>query len=228
MSVKDRLVLARWRARLKIRQALLASAAKRHNQKPSDDTEGLLRKRRAQVSFAERVIARRTGPKVVNLRLSVTDLFGGIGPVKFVTGHHTAGPTDRDDDHAEALFRGFSREHANKGWGGIGYHYGIGRSGTLFLLRPAALKGAHVGGHNTGNIGVVCHGTVGDRPTAAQAATFAWLLRNAHTTALPEPYRTRQSLVNARRFGHNDWAGHSSNQCPGTHKPMYVSGGKKR
>lgn len=228
MNVKDKAVVARWRARLRIRKALEAAARARHKAHPTDASRRFLQKRKDQVEFAERVIARRTGPKIKNLNLGVENEFGALGRITAVTGHHTAGPTDRNDDHAEDLFRTFHREHANKGWGGIGYHYGIGRSGTLFLLRPTGLKGAHVGKHNTGNIGVVCHGTTGDKPTAAQAATFAWLLKNAHTTALPESHRTTSSLAKTPTYGHNDWPGHETNSCPGTHKPMYLSRGKTR
>lgn len=164
-------------------------------------------------------------PKIVTanqLRLSFANRFGQLGPELYVTGHHTAGPRDRNDSHCVDLIRAYHRAHAAQGWGGIGYHYCISRRGTLYCLRPTILKGAHVGGHNSSNVGVMCHGTTGHRPTIAQARTFLWLLRNAHTDAMPRAHRTDRSLRGAPRRGHNDWSGHRSNACPGTHKRMYL------
>lgn len=162
-------------------------------------------------------------PKIISaaqLGLRFTNLFGELGPETNLTGHHTAGATDRDDKHAIALVRSYHAEHARKGWGGIGYHYNITRAGTLVCLRPTLLKGAHVGGHNTSNAGVMFHGTTGDKPTLRQASTYRWLLKNAHTTKMPAAHRTDVPLSKARRWGHNDWAGHASNACPGTHKKL--------
>lgn len=227
--MKSRAIVTRWRARLRIRKALLLAARKRHEANPTAVTRAALERRKRQVEYAERVIRRHTGrtPKIVNLRLSIQNKFGTLGAIKWVTGHHTAGPKDKSDSHAEALFTSFNVAHAAKGWGGIGYHFGLARSGTLYLLRPVGLKGAHVGAHNTGNIGIVCNGTTGDHPTVEQAETLQWLLENAHTSAMPVSHRTPTSLKNAQVRGHNDWMGHESNSCPGTHKTMYLSRGER-
>ncbi|MEH3055559.1 MAG: peptidoglycan recognition family protein [Patulibacter minatonensis] len=170
-------------------------------------------------------------PKIVTatqIGLRFTNVFGALGPERFVTGHHTAGPKDTSDAHAMSLARTYHADHARKGWGGLGYHYMITRRGTILCLRPTALKGAHVGGHNSNNIGIVCNGTVGDRPSIRQRRALKWLLANAHTAAMPKAHRTDVSLVHATRRGHNDWSGHQSNACPGTHKKMYLSGGETR
>ena len=151
------------------------------------------------------------------LGLSFQNLFGSLGPEVHVTGHHTAGPKDTSDSHAEQLCRQYHAQHKSQGWGGIGYHFCITRNGTIIGLRPTYLKGAHTGGWNTSNLGVMFHGTTGDRPTRAQARSYRWLLRYAHTTRMPKAHRTDRDLRNAKRHGHRDWEGHTWNACPGTH-----------
>ena len=155
--------------------------------------------------------------------LSFQNVFGQLGPEHFVTIHHAAGPKDRDDAHARELNRRYHAEHRAKGWGGVAYHFNISRKGTIYCLRPTLLKGAHVGGHNSRNVGVLFHGTTGDRPTQAQLDSFLWLLRHAHTSEMPRAHRTDRDLRSSqgtRRLGHNDWQDHGSNACPGTHKPL--------
>ena len=41
-----------------------------------------------------------------------------------------------------------------RGWADIGYHYLIGKDGTLFEGRDIGVRGTHVGGYNTGSVGV--------------------------------------------------------------------------
>ncbi len=64
MSSKDRAIVARWRGLLATRKALLLAARKRHEWNPTVGSRALLDKRKAQVAFAERVIARHTGGSV--------------------------------------------------------------------------------------------------------------------------------------------------------------------
>lgn len=160
-------------------------------------------------------------PRIVTAReigLAFQDVFGPLGPEKHVTVHHTAGPKDRDLEHAKSLCRQYHRDHKAKGWGGIGYHYCVTRAGHILGLRPTTLKGAHVGGHNTGNVGVMFHGTTGDRLTQAQIDSFLWLLRNAHTSRMPTVHRTDRPLRKpyCDRLQHNEWPGHTWNACAGT------------
>jgi hypothetical protein len=169
-----------------------------------------------------------TKPKIVRPDLDFQNKFGQLGQEVVVTGHHSATPPDRN--LAEAIYRvhQFHRDHAAKGWGGLGYHFVLARSGEIILGRPTLLLGAHVGGHNTGNVGVMCIGTVGDVPTRRQKRALRWLLANAHTKAMPRSHRTDRDLRQAKVVGHNDWSGHESNACPGTHKRMYLSRGWRR
>ena len=86
-------------------------------------------------------------PRIVNLQLKPREgaQLSPQGSLRAVTGHYTAGPLDRDDAHAELLFRGIDQYHKAKGWTMAGYSFGIARSGTLFLLRPATAIGALAG-----------------------------------------------------------------------------------
>jgi hypothetical protein len=162
------------------------------------------------------------GPGVTGMTFQ--NLFGALGAERSVTGHYTAGPRDRSDQHALQLCRQYHQAHKAKGWGGMGYHYCITRKGNIVLLRPLHLKGAHTGGHNTGNVGVMMHGTTGDKPTTAQRRAYRWLLANAHTKRMPRTHRTDHDLRGARRMGHNSWPGHQTNGCPGSFKPLYLRG----
>jgi hypothetical protein len=156
----------------------------------------------------------------------VDNVFGALGPERFVTLHWTAGRVDTSVADAVALCKSYHREHKAKGWGGIGYHYGLCRTApAILLLRPVTLKGAHVGGHNTGNVGVMTHaGAPGHvvGPTADQVHAFRTLLRFAHTKAFPAEFRTDRRLYRpfTKRLGHQDWSGHGSNSCPGSMRPL--------
>lgn len=163
-------------------------------------------------------------PRIIYLDLDIDPLFGQLGPEVYVTGHHTAGPKDASVQDAVRLCRQYHAAHKSQGWGGIGYHVCIARDGTIIFLRPPVLKGAHVGGYNSGNYGVMMHGTTGDRPTKPQAVSYRWLMRNAHTRRVRRKFRVDRDLRQAQRRGHNDWPGHTSNACPGTHKKLYVTG----
>lgn len=184
-----------------------------------------------RAAYRQRLKARYAGrPKVVTREeqgIDTTALFGSLGLPKYVTGHYTAGPKDSSDEEAVKYNKIYDSMHRANGWGGIGYHYNIARSGTIFCLRDPKEKGAHVGLHNSNNIGVMMHGTIGDKPSAEQKESYRWLLKNAHTGLMPESGRAEGPLLDCNLKGHNDWSGHESNSCPGDFKPMYVSGGTK-
>lgn len=220
------MTLAELRASLKLWEGRLVNrrAARDEAQARVDEAVAVVKRRKAQIIRAENEAA-LANPKIITaaqMGLTYTALFGSLGPEKYVTGHYTAGPLDRDDEHGIALAKSVHEYHRSKGWGGTGYHLMILRSGTILGLRPTRLMGAHVGGANTGNLGIVVNGTTGDTPTAAQTASLKWLLANAHTDAMPAAHRTDLDLRNAARRGHNDWSGHTSNGCPGSFKPMYI------
>jgi hypothetical protein len=152
--------------------------------------------------------------------LDFTELFGALGDELYVTGHYTAGPRDTSDSDAIGLVREYHAYHASKGWGGIAYHFCITAKGNIICCRPTALKGAHTGGANSNNLGVMMHGTAGDKPTRAQARAYRWLLKNAHTRKLPPRHRTDRDLMTAKRFGHKEWPNNPTS-CPDLFLKLY-------
>lgn len=159
-----------------------------------------------------------------DLSLEFRDVFGPLGPARHVTGHFSAGPRAGDWHQAVTVARRLHVEHLDLGWGGCGYHFLVADDGTIIGLRPTELQGAHVGGHNGGNLGVICAGTIGHRPTRAQREAYAWLLRHAHTDALPPAHRAAEDLRDAECLVHHRWHGHSTNPCAGWFQDMFLAG----
>jgi hypothetical protein len=157
------------------------------------------------------------------LGLGFANLFGSLGPELHVTGHYSAGARAKNASQAKERAKSFHAFHKSKGWGGIAYHYLIADDGTLVCARPTRLKGAHVGGHNSNNIGIVMPGTAGDLPTPAQRRTYRWLLKNAHTTKLPRAHRTDRNLRLAKLWVHRGWPDQGTS-CPGAFQHMYLKG----
>jgi hypothetical protein len=88
-----------------------------------------------------------------------------------MTWHHAAGYSAETEEEGKAQMRAMQDLHQNvRGWSDIGYQFGIDRGGRLYQGRPfmdnstslnqvpVLAQGAHVGGANTGNIGVVIMG----------------------------------------------------------------------
>lgn len=218
---------ALWRRREAFRKSRHTAALNRGDEAGVKKWGDLLREARANVAKRTAQIAEKSGPRIITaaqLGLTFQNLFGGLGAEMHVSGHYSAGARARDAAQGRDRAQSFHAQHRSQNWGGAGYHYLISDDGTLFCLRPTHLKGAHVGGHNSNNIGVNMPGTTGDKPTDAQRRTYRWLLDNAHTRALPAAHRTDRKLRAARLHGHNSWSGHQSNGCPGSFKPMYVAG----
>lgn len=92
-------------------------------------------------------------------------------PVRRITLHHD-GLTPvalRSRGDIAARIDQIRLSHTNRGWGDIGYHYVVDPAGNVWEGRPLAWQGAHVGGQNEGNIGVLVMGNFEEqRPTGAQ------------------------------------------------------------
>lgn len=190
------------------------------------------RGRRSQVSSAIRRVIKRIKreakrnkpPRVKYLGLEFGKMTSNSALNKFV-GHYTAGPVDKDDADCERLCRLYHQSHLNKNWAGEGYHYCISREGTIYPLRPAWAVGAHTYGSNTGSIGIMMHGSTGDKPSRAQARSLRWLLDNAHTPAFKSEYRASAMLSSLRACGHSELY---PTGCPGKFMRCYKTKGKKR
>ncbi|MBA7647606.1 hypothetical protein ES703_55382 [subsurface metagenome] len=117
-----------------------------------------------------------------------------------ITIHHTVTPKD-----GASRVRSIQNYHMDKkGWIDIGYHYLIDSQGRIYEGRPAGVVGAHVRGHNTGNIGIAVIGNYENEDiTSTQQKAIedlgVWLC-------------STYSISTDRIYGHRDFA---STTCPG-------------
>lgn len=119
--------------------------------------------------------------------------------------HYSATYADQDLGVSD-----IDKMHKARGWKGVGYHYVIRRDGTIQKGRDENEIGAHVGGQNTGKLGICCIGgldratgpNVGvDNRTPDQIKATIWLVRDILK-------RHPGAVV----VGHRDLA---PTQCPG-------------
>jgi hypothetical protein len=159
-------------------------------------------------------------------------------PTQALTVHHTAG-ANNDPDPAGTIRAIYYYQSVTLGWGDIGYHLFIDEQGRVYEGRwsgadpvpvfdstvpagtlPGLVVAGHVGGYNTGNLGVCFLGNFTSRgPTpAARSAlvtVLAWLARvcqidpKAVVNYLGPTGATRTVLGVS---GHRDWA---ATECPG-------------
>lgn len=130
-------------------------------------------------------------------------------PVRAITVHHDGLDnleTGTDERSMMARIELYRVGHRAKGWGDIGYHLVVDRSGTLWQGRSIRWQGAHVKDHNEGNIGVLVMGNFEtQRPTSAQLRTLERTLVDLMRT-----YRVRKGDV----YTHREWPG-AQTACPG-------------
>lgn len=144
--------------------------------------------------------------------------------------HHTYTPTTSYGSY-EARLRSIQSYHQDtKGWCDVGYHLLVTADGTVWEGRPMNYRGAHVGGQNTGNIGVSfvgcfesgsCEGVGGvTQPTQSMLSGAAGVI-----ASLGSHYGIGLTASNVK--GHGQHAGQSTS-CPGNqlipHIPELLSG----
>lgn len=91
--------------------------------------------------------------------------------------HHSV--IDEGDD-IESLLEIQNLHRNDRKWADVGYHYLIGKDGTIYEGRPINVRGAHVAGYNTGSAGVCFIGNFMENlPTDPQIDSghklIAWL-----------------------------------------------------
>lgn len=132
-----------------------------------------------------------------------------------LTIHHSAGYGPKTLEEGIATVKWIQDFHIDgRGWLDIGYHFLIDKAGNIFQGRPETVVGAHVGGYNTGNIGVCimgcyhppytaypCNEVLTKESRAAAVHLYAWLA---------EQYGYGNADV---LMGHRDYP--SSTSCPG-------------
>lgn len=126
---------------------------------------------------------------------------------KTVVVHHSV--IDEGDDNLTMLeVQNAHRE--DRGWADVGYHYLVGKSGRVFEGRDVQVRGTHVGGFNTGSVGVCLLGNfVTAFPTEAQINAARELIR-----------WLREALALTHLAGHQDF--NTGTQCPGTNLMDYL------
>lgn len=126
-----------------------------------------------------------------------------LGPIRYLTIHCAATPEGRDVKAAT-----ISQWDQAK-FGQTSYHWVVELDGNKVNTLPDTVRGAHVGGHNTGNVGVCYVGGVDknnkapkDTRTAAQKQSLLDIITM---------YRKRYPALIIR--GHRDWPG-VAKACP--------------
>lgn len=125
-----------------------------------------------------------------------------LGPIKFLTIHCAATPEGRDVK--AATINDWDRAK----FGQISYHFVIELDGTLVRTLPDTAKGAHVGGANSGNVGV-CY--VGGCDKAMNAKDTRTPAQKTALRTLVRTYQDRHPGIAVR--GHNEWPG-VKKACP--------------
>lgn len=162
-------------------------------------------------------------PRFVDLNLSFRSGMATQTALQGIIFHYTAGPTDDDLDDAIALCRQYHGAHLANGWAGEGYALCFTRDGSIIGLRPPRYVGAHTLNKNTGQLGIMAHGTTGDTWTEPQLRTYRWWLENGHTDKVPAEFRIPVKPGSLPVTGHNDWM---ATGCPGSFKEKAKSKGK--
>lgn len=119
-----------------------------------------------------------------------------LGEIRYLTIHCAATPEGRRVTHNEISDWDIAK------FGQVSYHWVVELDGFTYRTLPDSDRGAHVGGHNTGNIGICYVGGMSadmkkpkDTRTEAQIRAMASLVRH---------YRTIAPGLIVR--GHRDWS----------------------
>ncbi|TVR42873.1 MAG: LysM peptidoglycan-binding domain-containing protein [Planctomycetota bacterium] len=128
-----------------------------------------------------------------------------MGPVRFVTLHHTDEYPGMRGLSDEVVVQNICRYHRRLGWADIGYHYLVGRDGRIYEGRRVDRQGAHSGGaNNRNNLGISLIGNFERRlPDSLQLEPARRLLS--------EQLR-HYNLARSALRGHREW---SPTICPG-------------
>ena len=99
-----------------------------------------------------------------------------MGQIERITVHHEGSTPVRFTDQPATIQRleGIRRYHSReRGWCDIGYHYVIDRAGRIWEARDVHYQGAHVGGNNENNLGIMVLGNFDEQyPSAEQIVTL--------------------------------------------------------
>jgi hypothetical protein len=96
--------------------------------------------------------------------------------------HHSA---FYEQDDLDTMLEVQRAHREDRGWADVGYHFMVGKTGTIFEGRDMQVRGTHVEGHNTGSLGICLLGNMTwDVPTDDQKnATqrlVSWLVQKVN------------------------------------------------
>ena len=131
-----------------------------------------------------------------------------------LTLHHAAGWAAKSLDEGKAAVKSIQEFHQDgRGWSDIGYHFLVDMAGNIYQGRPETVLGAHVGGANTGNIGVCALGCYHPPETSLPCydeMTYATEKSLIHLYSwIADTYGVDPNVLK----GHRDYFGTTS--CPG-------------
>ena len=131
-----------------------------------------------------------------------------------MTLHHAAGWGAKTLDEGKAAVKSIQEFHQDgRGWSDIGYHFLVDMAGNIYQGRPETVLGAHVGGANTGNIGVCMLGCY--HPPETSIPCFDEMTYSSEQSLIKlyawisDTYGVEPKLLK----GHRDYFGTTS--CPG-------------
>ncbi|PKB19669.1 N-acetylmuramoyl-L-alanine amidase [Novosphingobium kunmingense] len=138
----------------------------------------------------------------------------GMLPIRYLTIHCAATPEGRAVSHEQ-----ITRWDRDK-FGQTSYHWVIEIDGSTHRTLTDDQKGAHTGGHNTGNIGI-CY--IGGMDAGKKAA------KDTRTPAQKRAMRTlvrtyQQRYPGLKVFGHRDWPG-VNKACPSFDVTGWIAAG---
>lgn len=130
---------------------------------------------------------------------------GSMTNITHIVLHYSATYEDQN-----LTVKDIDKMHKARGWSGVGYHYVIRRDGTIETGRPEKQVGAHVGGQNSGKIGICCIGGL-NRKTGPNVG-----VDNRTPAQIQATVQLVKSILarhpKAKVVGHRDLA---PTQCPG-------------
>jgi hypothetical protein len=122
-----------------------------------------------------------------------------------ITIHHTGAFNNHfDKDEVAQDMEAIQLVHHEREYGDIGYHFVVDASGRVWEGRSLAYEGAHVGGQNDNNIGIVLLGNFEEQTVSAQA--------DASLLVLIQRLRLQYQIKSHRLYGHRDLG---KSLCPG-------------
>ena len=126
-------------------------------------------------------------------------------PIKYLTIHCTATPQGRNNTAAEVVKWDTER------FGHPSYHWVIELSGNAVRCLEDDVRGAHVAGHNTGNIGISYVGGTDSLDAGGKPMDTRTVAQKSALKALIEDYQKKYPGIVVQ--GHRDWPG-VTKACP--------------